>query len=125
MFCSKCGKTIHMTDSICPSCQAPIGDNRFGGTPYTSAQFTIAPGQKTFEALNNYTRTTYTSMEDAAQEGGEVDSRTTYRPVYEGASAPEDVRRGMHGTNERLPIRSYAQGVRVLIRLMELANVNP
>ena len=38
---------------------------------------------------------------------------------------PEDVRRGMHGTNERLPIRSYAQGVRVLIRLMELANVNP
>ena len=38
---------------------------------------------------------------------------------------PEDVRRGMHGTNERLPIRSYAQGIRVLIRLMELANVNP
>ena len=38
---------------------------------------------------------------------------------------PEDVRRGMHGTNERLLIRSYAQGIRVLIRLMELANVNP
>ena len=38
---------------------------------------------------------------------------------------PEDVRLGMHGTNERLPIRSYAQGIRVLIRLMELANVNP
>ena len=38
---------------------------------------------------------------------------------------PEDVRRGMHGTNERLPIRSYAQGIRVLIRLMELANVTP
>ena len=37
---------------------------------------------------------------------------------------PEDVRLGMHGTNERLPIRSYAQGIRVLIRLMELANVN-
>ena len=37
----------------------------------------------------------------------------------------EDVRRGMHGTDERLPIRSYAQGIRVLIRLMELANVNP
>lgn len=95
MFCSKCGKTIHPADTICPSCQAPIGDNRFGGTPYTSAQFTIAPGQKTFEALNNYTRTTYTSMKDAAQEGGEVDSRTTYRPVYEGASAPESVRRDM------------------------------
>lgn len=95
MFCSKCGKTIRYTDSVCPHCQAPIGDNRFEGTAYTSAQFTIAPGQKTFEALNNYTRTTYTSMGEAAQEGGEADSRTTYRPVYEGASAPESVRRDM------------------------------
>lgn len=95
MFCSKCGKTIHAADAVCPSCQAPIGDNRFGGIPYTSAQFTIAPGQTTFEPLNNYTRTTYTGMKDAAQEGGEVDSRTTYRPVYEGASAPERVRRDM------------------------------
>lgn len=95
MFCSKCGKTIHAADSVCPNCQAPIGDNRFGGIPYTSAQFTIAPGQKTFEPLNNYTRTTYTSMKDAEQQGGEVDSRTTYRPVYEGASAPEEVRRDM------------------------------
>ena len=104
MFCSKCGKTIHAADAVCPSCQAPIGDNRFGGIPYTSAQFTIAPGQTTFEPLNNYTRTTYTGMKDAAQEGGEVDSRTTYRPVYEGASAPESVRRDMRaavaGTEE-------------------------
>ncbi len=95
MFCSKCGKTIHAGDSVCPNCQAPIGDNRFGGIPYTSAQFTIAPGQTSFEPLNNYTRTTYTSMKDADQVDGEVDSRTTYRPVYEGASAPEDVRRDM------------------------------
>ena len=36
---------------------------------------------------------------------------------------PEDVNRGVHGTDERLPIRSYAQGIRVLIRLMELANL--
>ncbi|MCR5577097.1 MAG: M20/M25/M40 family metallo-hydrolase [Oscillospiraceae bacterium] len=35
----------------------------------------------------------------------------------------EDARSGVHGTNERLPLRSYAQGIRVLIRLMELANV--
>ena len=35
----------------------------------------------------------------------------------------EDVRTGVHGTNERLPIRSYAQGIRVLIRLMSRANV--
>lgn len=36
-----------------------------------------------------------------------------------------EVRTGVHGTNERLPIRSYVQGIRVLIRLMELANVTP
>ena len=35
----------------------------------------------------------------------------------------EEVRRGVHGTDERLPLRSYAQGIRVLIRLMELANL--
>ena len=93
MFCSKCGKTIRPDDQICPSCQAPIGDNRFGGIPYTSAQFTIATGQTSFEPLNGYTRTTYTSMDDAAQEGGAPDSRTTYRPVYEGGSMPENVRR--------------------------------
>ena len=93
MFCSKCGKTIRPDDQICPSCQAPIGDNRFGGIPYTSAQFTIAPGQTSFEPLNGYTRTTYTSMDDATQEDGAPDSRTTYRPVYEGGSMPENVRR--------------------------------
>lgn len=30
---------------------------------------------------------------------------------------------GVHGTNERLPVRSYIQGIRVLIRLMEEANL--
>ena len=95
MFCSKCGKTIRPEDQYCPSCNAAIGDNRFGGIPYTSAQFTIKPGQTEFEPLNDYTRTTYTSMEDADQSNSEADSRTTYRPVYEGASAPEDVRRDM------------------------------
>ena len=114
MFCSKCGKTIRPEDTVCSFCQAPIGDNRFGGIPYTSAQFTIAPGQTTFEPLNNYTRTTYTSMDDAAQEGGEIDSRTTYRPVYEGASAPVDVRRDMRAAfapeEEAAPEEEEAQG---------------
>lgn len=100
MFCSKCGKTIRATDESCPSCQTRIGDNRFGGIPYTSAQFTIAPGQElpyshSFEPVNAYTRTTYTSMDNAAQEEGDADSRTTYRPVYEGGSAAEPVRRSM------------------------------
>lgn len=95
MFCSKCGKTIRPEDQVCSFCNEPIGDNRFGGIPYTSAQHTIAPGQTAVEPLNNYTRTTYTSMENAAQEDGEIDSRTTYRPIYEGASAPVEVRRDM------------------------------
>lgn len=34
---------------------------------------------------------------------------------------PEDVRRGVHGTDERLPLRAYAQGIRVLLRVMETA----
>ena len=35
----------------------------------------------------------------------------------------EDIRRGVHGTDERISIRSYLQGIRVLIRLMEIANL--
>ena len=35
----------------------------------------------------------------------------------------EDVRTGVHGTNERISLRGYAQGIRVLIRMMELANI--
>ena len=35
----------------------------------------------------------------------------------------EDVSMGVHGTNERISLRSYAQGIRVLIRMMELANI--
>ena len=34
-----------------------------------------------------------------------------------------EARSGVHGTNEHLSLRSYAQGIRVLIRMMELANV--
>ena len=97
MFCSKCGKTIHPADNICPHCQTAIGDNRFGGIPYTSAQFTIAPGQTTFEPadydpVNNYTRTTYTGGTEPAEQAGEADSRTTYRPVYENDPVPRDLR---------------------------------
>lgn len=33
-----------------------------------------------------------------------------------------DVAAGVHGTNERLSVRAYAQGIRVLIRLMERMN---
>lgn len=99
MFCSKCGKTIHPTDERCPGCQERIGDNRFGGIPYTSAQFTIAPGQEIpnydYAPVNAYTRTSYTSMDEAAQDSGDADTRTTYRPIYDGGESTEDVRRSM------------------------------
>ena len=85
MFCSKCGKTIHADDTRCPSCGSAIGDSRFGGLPYTSVQFTIAPGQKTFgqsSDLNDYTKVTYTTMRTANRDRGDADGRTSYRPVY-------------------------------------------
>jgi carboxypeptidase PM20D1 len=33
------------------------------------------------------------------------------------------VRSGVHGTDEHIPVRSYLQGIRVLIRILELGNV--
>ena len=95
MFCSKCGKTLTMEDRTCPHCGNPVGESRFEGTPYTSAQPHILPNAPARAATAAYTRTTYTTMTEDRQQEGAVDSRTTYRPVYEGASAPEDVRRDM------------------------------
>ena len=98
MFCSKCGKTIHADDTRCPSCGSAIGDSRFGGLPYTSVQFTIAPGQKTFgqsSDLNDYTKVTYTTMRTANRDRGDADGRTSYRPVYNPDAVPEDVRAGL------------------------------
>lgn len=40
-------------------------------------------------------------------------------------ASPEDVRRGVHGTDERISLRSYAQGIRVLIDLMQHTAVEP
>lgn len=95
MFCSKCGKTLTIEDQQCPHCGNPVGESRFEGTSYTSAQPHIQPNAPVRQVTANYTRTTYTTMTDDQRQGGAVDSRTTYRPVYEGASAPEDVRRDM------------------------------
>ena len=37
---------------------------------------------------------------------------------------PEEVASGVHGTNERILVRSYLQGIRVLIHLLEQVNVH-
>lgn len=36
---------------------------------------------------------------------------------------PEEAATGVHGTNERIPVRAYLQGIRVLIDLMEHVNL--
>ena len=119
MFCSKCGKTLAMEDQQCPHCGNPVGESRFEGTPYTSAQAHILPNAPIKQATAAYTRTTYTTMPEDRQQEGDADSRTTYRPVYEGASAPEAVRRDMRAAfNEaeqaqRIPDReSLSEGAR-------------
>ena len=95
MFCSKCGKTLPMDGASCPSCGCPVGQSRFEGSPYTSAQAHILPGDDVHQAMSqSYTRTTYTSMGDAEPQG-DVDARTTYRPAYGGDSMPEDMHRDM------------------------------
>ena len=95
MFCSRCGKTLMPEDKQCPHCGTPVGESRFEGTPYTSAQPHILPDTPAGQASAAYTRTTYTTMSDEQQQEGAVDSRTTYRPVYDEASAPREIRKDM------------------------------
>ena len=95
MFCSKCGRTLALEDAQCPHCGNPVGESRFEGTPYTSAQGHILPNAPVKQATAAFTRTTYTTMTEEQQQEGSVDSRTTYRPVHNGASVPEDVRKDM------------------------------
>ena len=37
---------------------------------------------------------------------------------------PQEAAAGVHGTNERIPVRAYLQGIRVLIDLMEHVNLS-
>ena len=80
MFCSRCGKTLMPEDTQCPHCGTPVGESRFEGTPYTSAQAHILPNTPAGQASAAYTRTTYTTIPEEQQEEGAVDSRTSYRP---------------------------------------------
>lgn len=40
-------------------------------------------------------------------------------------ASPEDASRGVHGTDERISVRAYIQGIRAMIRLMEHTAVEP
>lgn len=101
MFCSSCGKTINPDWKKCKHCGAPVGESRFDGVPYTSAQARIAPGQSQYkDAMENkqYTRASYTGDSEARMVGA-VDGRTTYRPVYEGSSVPEEMRQDLRASS--------------------------
>ena len=79
MFCNKCGKTLNPEAQACPSCGQPVGDSRFEGSGYTSSQARFVPdGPAAQSGYTPYTKTTYFSSPD---EGGDVYSRTAYRPV--------------------------------------------
>ena len=93
MFCSKCGKTLKPGVEVC-SCGQIVGAGRFEGVPYTSAQPRIAPEADAAQDALPYTRTTYTGKDEQMQADADADARTTYRPVYEGASVPEEIRKG-------------------------------
>jgi hypothetical protein len=78
MFCNKCGKTLHPEATACSSCGQPAGDSRFEGSGYTSSQVRFVPEGGERPGYAPYTKTTYSSM---SEEGGDVYSRTSYRPA--------------------------------------------
>ena len=59
---------------------------------------------------------------DAHQYEGICDTCLRCSPFM---AEPEEAASGVHGTNERILIRAYLQGIRVLIHLMEHTNINP
>ncbi len=135
MFCSKCGKTIPAGAEQCPHCSAVVGQSRFEGVPYTSAQPRFEAGNRSSYAQSlGYTRTTYTGMDPEREEAGEVDARTTYRPAYEGASAPDDIRREMRSDlegaaeepvqAERPDDEQYRRKIDLLDKELELEDVD-
>jgi hypothetical protein len=94
MFCSRCGKTIKAGWTQCAHCKAAVGESRFEGVPYTSAQEKVAPGASIGPEMPEawqYTRATYTGDYDG-QDADMSDAGTTYRPVYNGASVPDEMR---------------------------------
>ena len=109
MFCSKCGKTLKPEDQQCPHCGLKVGESRFAGTPYTSAQQWIYPDTPQDFVDYTYARVNYTTIPAEEQEHGTTDSRTSYRPLNGGAgSAPDEVREDMRAELE--PERGEREG---------------
>lgn len=84
--------------------------------------------QKLKESLNRYMGevivlpTTTVGGTDAHHYECVCDTCLRYCPCI---GEPEDDAKGVHGTNEKLPVKSFLQGIRVLTHLMENTVVNP
>ncbi len=81
MFCAYCGKTLFNDSDTCPCCGMPVGESHFDGSPYTSAQPQMRPGQ---EPINRKPRSTPRDEESAF-------SRTSYRANSEEDETSESV----------------------------------
>lgn len=91
MFCSHCGKSIPADEAACPHCGAVLGEDRFEGNMYTSAQARVPLDQIERTAsgeMSAFTRTDYMSYDN--QPEGDLYSNTTYRPLL---SDDEDMSR--------------------------------
>ena len=106
MFCPKCGKTLPYDVLQCPSCGLSVGESRFEGSPYTSAQAHIRPGDNVRELLestytrsaysrpaytpSNYEESDYTQTEETAA-GNDADDFTAAQPEEAPADAGEEI----------------------------------
>lgn len=91
MFCSHCGKSILANEAACPHCGAVLGEDRFEGNMYTSAQARVPLDQIEHTGsseMSAFTRTDYMSYDN--QPEGDLYSNTTYRPLL---SDDEDMSR--------------------------------
>ena len=84
MFCSNCGKSLAGDAEKCPSCGAAVGESRFDGYPYTSAQPKLHPG-KAVRLYGNHFSTEFIPDEEPDGQSAETAS------IYRAGSAPRAV----------------------------------
>ena len=61
---------------------------------------------------------------DSANEFLKESPGSTFEELRAVLGEPQEAAAGVHGTNERIPVRAYLQGIRVLIDLMEHVNLS-
>ena len=96
MFCSKCGKTLPLDGKTCPWCGLEVGESRFPGFAYTSAQKRLHPSDDVPQLMTaSYTRSSYMTS-TASDDLLDPDARTTYRPAYTGRSMSQEAHDELH-----------------------------